>query len=132
MESVYYYIADANPEAAILLLTSKYNYSISNNYTVDDIATALQDIVNTDGAKALKDVMDMHPDKMVILELYSTTPSSPSTTADSPTAAMPSVPSLPIYQNHDDRKPFFSSPTNVMIVGALVIGTIALLRSNNK
>ena len=50
---VYYYIADSNPDAAINLLTSKYGYVIQDDYTVDELAYALQDVINTDGEVGL-------------------------------------------------------------------------------
>lgn len=134
METVYYYIADNNSDKAVQLLTSKYNFSVANNYTVDDIASGLQEIVNTDGALALQDVMNLHPDKMVILELFSNDGSNSGNTMTT-TNPMPAVPSLPSYQNQDKddsmdgKKHFLNNPTNVMIAAAVLIGTIALLKS---
>ncbi len=130
MEPVYYYIADSNPDDAVHLLTSKYNYRIDDNFTVEEIAQSLQDIVNTDGEMALRDVMNIHPDKAVILELNSSAEGN-SSSASNATTAMPSVPSLQMYQSRGEAKyerGFLNSPTNVLIVAALILAGVALAK----
>ena len=130
METVYYYIADSKPDEAVNLLTSKYNYHVDSDYTIDEIALALQDIVNSDGETALRDVMNIHPDKMVILELNSTDKSSADNSSNG-TVSMPSIPSLHSYQSRDSYKydrGFLGSPTNILIGAALILGVIAISR----
>lgn len=65
---MYYSIATTSPNEAYDLCC-KYGYSnVASN--VDDLAGCLQHIVATEGEVGLKDVMELHPDKEVILQLF--------------------------------------------------------------
>lgn len=65
---MYYSIAASSPDECYDLCC-KYGY---NNVepNVDDLAGCLQHIVATEGEEGLKDVMELHPDKEVILQLF--------------------------------------------------------------
>ena len=136
MESVYSYIANVYPNESVSLLTGKYGYQIQSDFTTDEIAAALQDVVNNDGEAALYDVMDLHPDKHIILELFATPQGANgnnfATNCVSCSPSPSTVPPMPVghsdMMNHGD-KAFFSSPTNVMIVAVAVFAGIALLKS---
>lgn len=137
-ESVYYYIAQVNPNGAEEVL---YHYGFARqaaDVTTDELANAMYSIVQTDGEPALRDIMSIHPDKAMILELFET-PDNGTTTTSTTTAPTPTVctvPPLPIGQNakmyscngmHD--KSFFSSPTNCLLVGVAAIAVLAMLKS---
>lgn len=65
---MYYSIATNNPNAAYELCC-KYGYT-NVQPNLDDLAGCLQHIVATEGEAGLKDVMELHPDKEVILQLF--------------------------------------------------------------
>ena len=69
--AVYTYIAQQNPYLAESVLT-KYNYAVTGDIAPADLGNALNIIVSENGAPAFKDVMSIHPDKDVILELFGT------------------------------------------------------------
>ena len=66
MENVYTYIAKNNPKKAIELLDAYgYNYA-------DTPDLGLSQLVTAKGEKALKKIMEIHPDKDIILECFGT------------------------------------------------------------
>ena len=65
--NVYHYIAENNPDAANEVC-KKYGFYQINS--IDELADCLQHIVAQDGEESFKDVMELHPDKDVILELF--------------------------------------------------------------
>lgn len=64
---VYQYISENNPDAANGVCI-KYGYTQIKN--IGELAGALQTIVATHGETALKSIMDVHPEKDTILELF--------------------------------------------------------------
>jgi len=65
--NVFKYVADSNPNGAIQIINS-FGYDVTNNA---DLGKSLSELVSQVGENALKKVMDNHPDKDIILELYS-------------------------------------------------------------
>jgi hypothetical protein len=65
--NVYYYIADSNSDAANKVC-NKYGYH--QIQSIDELAYCLQEIVANEGEGALKEIMELHPDKDVVLELF--------------------------------------------------------------
>lgn len=65
--NVYYYIADSKPDAANKICNKYGYYQIQS---IDEIAYCLQEIVANQEESALKEIMDLHPDKDVVLELF--------------------------------------------------------------
>ena len=65
--NVYHYIAENNPDAAFEVC-KKYGYFQINS--IDELANCLQNIVAQDGEGSFKEVMDLHPDKDVLIELF--------------------------------------------------------------
>lgn len=61
------YIALGNPDAAIKLCED-YGIPINPN-DLEEVSEGLAIIVSETGEKGLKDVMDIHPDRKIILEL---------------------------------------------------------------
>jgi hypothetical protein len=64
--NVYLYIAQNNPDAAYEVC-KKYGYF--NVQSFEDLAASLQSIVAEHGESSLKEILDIHPDKEVILEM---------------------------------------------------------------
>lgn len=65
--NVYQYIAYSNPDAANELCNKHGYYQIQS---IDELADCLQSIVARKGESAFKDIMELHPDKEVVLELF--------------------------------------------------------------
>ena len=66
---VYGYIADANPYVA-KGLCHKYGYETTGVRSKSDLGVCLKQLVATQGQNAFIDMMENHPDKDVILELF--------------------------------------------------------------
>lgn len=65
--NVYQYIAYSTPDAANELC-NRYGYFQIQD--VDELAYCLQSIVAIKGESAFKEIMELHPDKDVVLELF--------------------------------------------------------------
>ena len=73
--SVYNYVADSNPNGAKQIINS-FGYEVTDSR---DLGQSLSELVAQVGEPALQKVMDYHPDKDIILEMFS----NPSTTSKS-------------------------------------------------
>lgn len=68
--NVYQYIAQNNPDVARSVCT-QFGLEFTNVSTVDDLAQCLETTVAQEGEPALRLIMEEHPDKDLILELFS-------------------------------------------------------------
>ena len=144
IETVYYYIADVDPNGAEDIL-AKYGVYMEDGSvpSTEKLAEGMYGLVQSDGEPALIDIMSIHPDKSMILELFAnqtccTTSNSgcgTSNSANCKPSVSTCVPPLPLgndarmYNCSTDNKPFFSSPTNCLLVGVAVIAVLAVLKS---
>jgi hypothetical protein len=69
--NVYEYIASVNPDAANSVCRKYGYYQIEN---IDELAWCLRQIVADNNEEGLKKVMELHPEKEVILELFEVKP----------------------------------------------------------
>lgn len=67
--NVFHYIAETNPYAAKSVCHS-LGYKISNVKTSEDLGNCLKKIVAQEGEEGFKKVMEHHPDKDVLMELF--------------------------------------------------------------
>jgi hypothetical protein len=65
--NLYNYIANSNPDAANRICEKYGYYQVSNT---DELAYVLNNIVATEGEEPFKEIMEIHPDKEVILEFF--------------------------------------------------------------
>lgn len=65
--NVYLYISENNPDAAYEIC-KKYGYF--NIQSIEELANALQDIVAEHGQDSLQEILEIHPEKDVILEVF--------------------------------------------------------------
>jgi hypothetical protein len=65
--SVYSYVAESNPNDARRIINS-FGYEVVDNR---DLGQSLTELVAQVGEPALEKVMDAHPDKEIILEMFS-------------------------------------------------------------
>lgn len=64
--NVFKYVAESNPNGALQIINS-FGYEVTSK---SDLGKSLSELVAEVGEPAFKKVMDNHPDKDVILELY--------------------------------------------------------------
>ena len=69
--TVYEYISNVNPDAANQVCRKYGYYQIENS---DELAWCLRQIVADNGEEGLKKVMELHPEKDVLLELFEVKP----------------------------------------------------------
>jgi hypothetical protein len=81
---VYTYIAINNPDFAIQMC-EKYGYDPVNVRRKSDLGNCLQRLVRVEGEGAFRDIMNGHPDKDVLVELY----------------GVPTLPAIPTYTAAD-------------------------------
>ena len=67
--NTYTYIAESNPSMA-KAICHKYGYKIQGVQTKKDLGVCLEQLVAKEGEPALYDVINNHPDKDLILEMY--------------------------------------------------------------
>lgn len=65
--NVFKYVAESNPNGAVQVINS-FGYDVTST---SDLGRSLSELVAEVGEPAFKKIMDYHPDKDVILELYS-------------------------------------------------------------
>jgi hypothetical protein len=65
--NVYLYIAENNPDAAYEIC-KKYGYFNINS--IEDLADSLKSIVAEQGQDSLEEILNIHPEKEVILEIF--------------------------------------------------------------
>jgi hypothetical protein len=65
--NLYLYIAENNPDAAYEIC-KKYGYFNINS--IEELSNALQSIVAEHGQDSLKEILEIHPEKEVILEVF--------------------------------------------------------------
>ena len=68
--SVYYYIAQINPDESFSVCRAN---GFTDIYTTEELADTLQ-VIAASGESGLKQVLEIHPDKEVILELFEIKP----------------------------------------------------------
>lgn len=67
--AMFEYIASVN-DAAVRNLLYSYGYNPENAYTPRDLSVYTEDLVANNGDKALVDLLNLHPDKEVILQVF--------------------------------------------------------------
>lgn len=67
--NVYQYIAESNPHFAKGIL-HKYGYHATNIRNNKDLGECLKKLVSVEGEGAFNEIMDKHPDKEVIMEMF--------------------------------------------------------------
>lgn len=66
---IYSYVAANNPYQAKAIL-HKWGYSMTNVRTTDDLGICLKKLVHAEGQDAFMDIVNSHPDKALIAEVY--------------------------------------------------------------
>ena len=118
--SVYRYIAESNPQEAGLYCEKN---GLQPN-SVEDIARQLEAIVANGGEPALRNILDIHPDKDVILELFG----KPIINNPISTQQVPqSQPQIIMVGTDGTKTPTPANNTNKYILIAALIVSVAII-----
>jgi len=135
--TVYQYIAENNPDAAYELC-KQYGYYDINDFP--QLAQCLEVIVGQNGEEGLSRVMELHPDKDTLLELFKkkqddivevTIPTTaPIIQQTAPPTSEPYT-QLSSQQKNADGSSILVNQTNLFILGGAILITFAIIISRN-
>lgn len=135
--NIYKYVAHANPHGA-KAICQKFGYRVANVKTKDDLAECLRELVATEGEAALKEVVENHPDKEIILEVCDSKKADQFYNADGNGSMKHSNCTCKScnckngddsskYMNADASQTRLASQTNVIIIASALFLAVALL-----
>jgi hypothetical protein len=135
--NLYKYVAHANPHGA-KAICHKFGYRVANVKTKDDLAECLRELVATEGEPALKEVIENHPDKEIILELLDNkrgdqffnadgTGSMKHSNCTCKSCSCKNGDDNSKYLNADASQTRLATQTNVIIVAAALFLAVAVL-----
>ena len=125
--NVYLYIAQSNPDAANEVC-KKYGYFEIEN--LDELSYCLQTIVAQNGESSLQEVLAMHPDKEVLLEIFEK--KKDESVVEAVITPVPTDCSCNTSKNADGVPSASVNQTNTyIIVGALIV-SLAIIAMNKK
>jgi len=134
--TVYQYIAENNPDAAYGLC-KQYGYYDINDFP--QLAQCLEVIVGQHGEEGLSKVMELHPDKDTLLELFKKKQDDiievkMPETHEPPTVIyqQPPVQDTPQHKNANGSGSILVNQTNLFILGGAVLITFAIIISRNQ
>jgi hypothetical protein len=133
--NVYQYITQSSPNETYAIC-QKYGYIEVSD--LDEMAEIIANIVSEFGEDAFKEVMSIHPDKQIILELYQ--PAKPLQYFNATQNSEPKISGVPtnlLYNNNPIREKYFNAEggskivnqTNMFILAGAVIVSLAIISS---
>lgn len=135
MTTVYDYVAVNNPSGAKRVCEA-FGYRVTNP---KNMSQNLKTLVNNEGEEAIKMIMDMHPDKDIILDMFSTkqkpvnnSQADCGCTKHNSTAKM-----LEQYLNANGRQEntearALATNTNTIIFASALVLAVAIIFKNDK
>ncbi len=135
--NLYSYVANTNPQAA-KGICQKFGYRVANVKSKDDLAECLRSLVAQEGETALKEVLENHPDKEIILEVFGQTKTDQflgvDGTGDKSTSNTCTkncgCGNRDNYMNADASQSRLASQTNVIIIAAAFFLAVAIISKN--
>jgi len=134
--NLYSYLASANPHAA-KAICHKFGYRVANVKSKDDLAECLRSLVAEEGEPALKEVLENHPDKEIILEAFASNrvdqflgvdgTGSRNTSTSCSCSKNCDCKTRENYMNADASQTRLASQTNVIIVAAALFLAVAII-----
>lgn len=124
---IYQYIAYSDPYLA-KDVCNRFGFETNQARTEDDMADALKQLVSEHGREALAAIVDVHPDKEVILEL---TGSKNSLSKDCGCKDKKPVKTAESYV-HAAQNGFTLQQGNTFLIAAALILAVAIISSSNK
>lgn len=136
--NVYSYIAESNPQGCFEICKKYGFFQVAD---VKEMSDVLQTIVGMENEDAFKDVMDLHPDKAVILELFEKKIDGPMTKQECDDLSGVMLNANGGRQRIRDRRRIFAangqqqgsaSQTNTYILVGAIIVALAIVSSIKK
>ncbi len=132
MSTVYEYIAKSNPHSAKSLCES-YGYTITNPRSMSN---NLKTLINNEGEDALKSLMDMHPDKEIILEYFGSKPNKKENSCGCKSSTSNNFAPLEAYLNANGKQEsdarMLATNTNTIIFASALVLAVAIIFKNDK
>jgi hypothetical protein len=134
MTTVYDYIANSNPLGAKALCES-YGYKVTNPNTMSE---NLKVLINNEGQNALESMMDLHPDKEIILEYFSKTTIKEETKSNCGCVSNVNTPQvLERFLNANGKQDnseakALATNTNTIIFASCLVLAVAIIFKNDK
>lgn len=123
---IYQYVASHDPFTS-KAICNKFGYDISQAQTESDVAAGLQEVVAAHGNDALAAVVDIHPDKDLILEVAG----AKTTPVDASCDCNKKVADKYVQDASSAVNPIHLSG-NTFIIGAVVILGLAIVFSHHS
>lgn len=123
---IYQYIVEADPYAA-KAICNKYGYSLANATGPADIAACLEDIVGANGQPAFLEILALHPDKDVILEVFGNATVSESTKTPCGCGDTKKKSAIEAYVPTTDSSTTSIQQANVFLIAAALILAVAII-----
>lgn len=136
--NVYQYLSEKNPYVA-KSICHNFGYKIANVRDAKDLGACLEQVVSQEGETALKQVMENHPDKEIIIELFGKTESSDNTKKSSCGCGGNCKCGgncgckKDSYYNFDGKSEsrVSTSQTNTFIIASALLLAVAIISKNN-
>ncbi len=134
MTTVYDYIAKNNPQGS-KNLCEEFGYQVTNPRTMSE---NLKVLVNNEGESALESIMDLHPDKKIILEYFSKPTLKEDKTSNCGCANNINTPHvLERFLNASGRQDnseakALATNTNTIIFASCLVLAVAIIFKNDK
>lgn len=129
--NVYQYISQTNPYVA-KAICHNFGYKVTNVNSNSDLGVCLEQVISNEGEDALRQVMANHPDKELILELFS---KQDYVNMSGNEEATCSCKNKDRYANFDGnsemRESRSSSQTNTFLMASALILAVAIISKNN-
>lgn len=131
--NVYSYIAESNPDACFEICKKYGFFQVAD---LNEMSETMQTIVGKGNEEALKDIMDLHPDKGVILELFEKGENGAMTKAECDTKLNADGLGLRLRRRRmmmgvDASKGSASQTNTYILVGAIIVA-LAIVSSIKK
>jgi hypothetical protein len=134
MATVYDYIAENNPQQAKQLCES-FGYTITNPR---QMSGNLKVLINNEGEHALKSLMDLHPDKEILIDYFGTKNKKEGCGCGCKSKATPTPSYAPLeaYLNASGRQESdaktLATNTNTIIFASALVLAVAIIFKNDK
>jgi hypothetical protein len=134
MATVYDYIAENNPQQAKQLCES-FGYRITNPR---QMSKNLKVLINNEGEHALKSLMDLHPDKEILIDYFGAKKKSEGCGCGCKSKATPTSSYAPFeaYLNASGRQESdaqtLATNTNTIIFASALVLAVAIIFKNDK
>lgn len=133
--TVYDYVADNNPQGAKNLCES-FGYRVTDP---SQMSQNLKTLVNNEGEEAVKMIMDLHPDKDIILEMFnsqskqdsSKTPCNCGSDKKSTEKMLEQYLNANGKQDNSEAKALATNTNTIIFASALVLA-VAIIFKNDK